>query len=93
MVSIFLRGIGDSWDRRLLRPRLALSCASIHELLHQRSQVFGSLHSAKDDDPALDGFPVLILRAVEEGIPLYLRHLQDGPGLALALPFLRPCVD
>src|SRR3954471_10129015 len=26
-------------------------------MLHKRSQVFGSLHSAKDDDPALDGFP------------------------------------
>ena len=57
MVSIFLRGIGDSWDRRLLRPRLALDCAGIDELLYQRSQVFGSLHSAKEDDPALDGFP------------------------------------
>src|SRR4051794_2035560 len=62
-------------------------------MLHKRSQVLGSLHSAKEDDPALDGFPVFILRAVEEGIPLCLRHLQDGSGLAPALPFLRPCVD
>ncbi len=88
MVPVLLRGIGCGRLYRILLSRLTLVGARIHELLHPRSQVFGSLLSTKVDEPALYGFPVFILRAVEERVPLGLRHFQNGLSLALALLFL-----
>jgi hypothetical protein len=52
-----------------------------------------SLWAAQGNNPTLEGFPVLILLAVEELLALNLGHLQNGTGFAFALPFLRPGVD
>jgi hypothetical protein len=93
MVSIFLCGNSNSWGRRLLRPCLALGCAGIQELLHERSQILCCLLTAERDDPTLEGLTVLVFLPIEEFIALGLGHFQNSASPALALPFLGPCVD
>jgi hypothetical protein len=67
------------------------SCGPFH--FNERFQLLGSLRSRDPNRPAVDGPPVLVLPAVEENVPLLFGHLQDGAGVSLHPPFLRPGAD
>ncbi len=71
----------------------ALPHTSFVKLLHKALQILGSLEPSDSDHSTVNRLPILILPAVEEGVPLFLGHGQDSFSLTFVLPFLRPSAD